>query len=98
LRHSRPFLHDALPISALAKLQTVKSENADKVIVAKAKESDIPATVAMAELIAARRLEPLKGELAKWMTHDNVELRSAAVFSMGLDRKSTRLNSSHVKI
>ena len=70
--------------TALVKLQTVHSPNADKVIVAKAKTGDLPATVAMAELIAARRLEPLKGQLAKWMSHDNGELRSAAVFGMGL--------------
>jgi HEAT repeat protein len=70
--------------TALTKLQTVKSADADKVIVAKAKEGDIPATVAMAELIAARRLGPLKDRLAGWMSHENAELRSAAVFGMGI--------------
>ncbi len=70
--------------TALTKLQTVKSAHADKVIVARAKAGDTPATVAMAELIAARRLAPLKDQLAKWISHENAELRSAAVFGMGI--------------
>jgi HEAT repeat protein len=78
------FGDSAAAATALTKLQTVKSENADKVIVARAKAGDTPATVAMAELIAARRLAPLKDQLAKWMASDNGELRSAAVFGMGI--------------
>src|SRR5207249_10118425 len=85
-------LHDALPISSLAYAQTLPSVRGSVV-------DPTGATVPGAIV----RLESPNGDLVSETTVDSAgnfllpNLR-AGTFSLAVDRKSTRLNSSHVSI